>query len=317
MYMAQSKCVPESYSNDLAKPFLKWVGGKTQLLEQLDFYYPEQLKVGEIKQYFELFLGGGAVFFDVIQKYSIERAYLSDINHDLVLTYLVIQQQAEQLIELLSKLEQEYLNYDLEARKQFFYQIREKYNQQQSEIDLHSYPKQWIIRAAWMIFLNKTCFNGLYRTNKKGGFNVPPGRYNNPTICHASNILNVSRVLQTVTIKHGNYKIFDSLIDSNSFVYIDPPYRPISKTANFTSYSQFEFGDRSQLELCQYYRHLDLNYQAKLMLSNSDPQNIDNNDTFFEDIYHNYQINRVSANRMINSNISKRGKVSELVITNY
>lgn len=302
----------------IAKPFLKWVGGKTQLISQIQDFYPREcLKQGKINKYFELFLGGGAVFFDIIQKYKIGQAYLSDINQDLILTYRVIQQQPEQLINSLSELEEKYLSLPQEARKKFFYQSRERYNSIRKTNNYQQDSQDTITIATLTILLNKTCFNGLYRTNKKGEFNVPAGLYKNPKICDVDNLLRVSQLLQPAIIKQGNYNIFERELDRDSFVYIDPPYRPISKTSNFTSYSQFEFSDRQQIELSQYYQHLDRTYGCKLMLSNSEPQNIDSSDTFFEDLYQNYNINRVYANRMVNSNAAKRGKIAELLITNY
>ena len=300
-----------------AKPFIKWVGGKTQLLSQFEDLYPPDLKAGKIKKYFELFLGSGAVFFDIVQKYKIEQFFLCDINQDLILTYQIIKTKPQELIKVLEQLESQYYQADNETRKILFYQLRKQYNTKILNFNYHNYEEEGIVRAALMIFLNKTCFNGLYRTNKKGEFNVPSGRYKKPKICHKDNLLAISQLLQSVKIQSASYKIYDELIDKNSFVYIDPPYRPISTTANFTSYSQFEFSDRHQIELAQYYQHLDKNRQAKIMLSNSDPHNTNLQDNFFDDLYQGYNINKVYATRMVNSDATKRGKITELLITNY
>ena len=300
-----------------AKPFLKWVGGKTQLLSQLETFYPPELQERKIDKYFELFIGGGAVFFEVIQKYPIEKAFISDINPDLILAYQVIRDRATELIEILSQLQTEYLNSNLEERSNIFYQIRENFNKQRIDFNYKNLSRQSTKRAALIIFLNKTCFNGLYRTNKKGDFNVPMGRYKNPTICNSDNILQVSNLLKNVTIISGNYDVFTQDIDNTSLVYLDPPYRPISSTSSFTAYAKSSFNDDSQIKLSQYYQYLDQECQAKVMLSNSDPRNTDSEDNFFDDLYSQYNIHRVSATRMVNSKASNRGKITELLITNY
>ncbi|MDJ0532662.1 MAG: Dam family site-specific DNA-(adenine-N6)-methyltransferase [Xenococcaceae cyanobacterium MO_207.B15] len=304
-------------NTSLAKPFLKWAGGKTQLLEQFDKLYPQQLKEGKVNKYFEIFLGGGAVFFYVIQKYSIEKVFLNDINKDLILGYKVIQRNPHDLIKLLSQLQQNYYQSDTEQREKIFYKIRQDYNDQRINFDYKNLSQQSLDRVSFLIFINKTCFNGLYRTNKKGDFNVPFGRYKNPKICDESNILKVSQILQDVTLVSGNYDNFDKLIDNKSFVYIDPPYRPINKTSSFTSYAKSGFNDQNQIELSQYYKHLSEDYSAKVMLSNSNPHNKELEDNFFHYLYSDYKINEVYASRMVNSDASKRGKITELVITNY
>ncbi|MDJ0647513.1 MAG: DNA adenine methylase [Xenococcaceae cyanobacterium MO_188.B19] len=320
-------------NKNLAKPFLKWVGGKNQLLTQLETFYPPELKEGKIDQYFELFVGGGAVFFEIMQKYPIKKAFISDINPDLILAYKVIRDRAPELIEILSQLQTEYLNSNLEEQTNIFYQIRENYNKQRIDFNydgggcwgfpsisnhrVNNLSEESIKRVALIIFLNKTCFNGLYRTNKKGDFNVPMGRYKNPTICNSDNILKVSNLLKNVTIISGNYDIFTQYIDSTSLVYLDPPYRPISNTSSFTAYAKSSFNDDSQIRLSQYYQYLDQECQAKVILSNSDPRNTDSEDNFFDDLYAKYNIHRVSASRMVNSQASNRGKITELLITNY
>jgi DNA adenine methylase len=301
----------------LAKPFLKWVGGKTQLLEQFEKLYPQELKQGAIDKYFELFVGGGAVFFDLVQKYTLKQVFLNDINRDLILAYRVIQAEPHGLIKSLAALEREYLQQDGDRRAKIFYQIRQKYNSSRLNFDYQKISPSSVERVACLIFINKTCFNGLYRSNKQGEFNVPFGKYKNPKICDRHNLLEVAHLLQDITLVSGNYNIFDRLIDNNSFVYLDPPYRPITKTAKFTSYAQSGFNDRNQIELSQYYKHLSQVNQAKVMLSNSNPKNQDSKDNFLHDLYREYNIHQVSASRMVNSDASKRGKITELVITNY
>ncbi len=313
--LRESKIVKQN--KNLAKPFLKWVGGKTQLLGQLQQFYPPELKAGKIDKYFELFVGGGAVFFDIIQRFPIKTAFIADINQDLILAYKVIRDRPQNLIEILSKLQEGYLSSNLEERANIFYQVRGNYNQQRIDFDNQNLSQESIKRVALIIFLNKTCFNGLYRTNKEGDFNVPMGRYKNPTICNSDNILKVSHVLQKATILSGNYDIYNQFIDDKSFIYLDPPYRPISQTSSFTAYAKSGFNDASQIKLSQYYKYLDEECQAKVMLSNSDPQNTDSQDVFFDNLYSQYNIHRVTASRMVNSKAMNRGKITELLITNY
>ncbi len=299
-----------------AKPFLKWVGGKRQLLEQFEKLYPIELKIKKIKNYYEPFVGGGAVFFDIAQNYEVENAFLYDINDELILTYKVIQKDVQKLIEFLFRYDKQYKKLSEEDRKQFFYEIRQNYNLQRFNIDYNKYSDNWIPRAAQTIFLNKTCFNGLFRFNSKGEFNSPVGKYKNPKILDKQNLLNVSKLLEIATIKKADFSEVKKDIKESSFVYFDPPYRPISKTASFTSYSKFNFQDDEQLKLAGLFYELD-QQGHKLMLSNSDPKNTNPEDDFFETIYSAYNITRVDAKRSINSNGSKRNSIKEIVVTNY
>jgi len=299
-----------------AKPFLKWAGGKRQLLSQFDTLYPIELKLKKIKNYYEPFVGGGAVFFDVAQNYEVENAFLYDINEELILAYKVIQKDIFKLIEFLHRYEKQYKKLDDEKRKEYYYELRDNYNLQRFNIDYNKYSENWIPRVAQAIFLNKTCFNGLFRFNSKGGFNSPMGRYKNPKILDESNLLNVSKLLEIATIKKADFREVKNDIRNNSFVYFDPPYRPISKTSSFTSYSKFNFQDDEQLQLASLFYKLD-QQGHKLMLSNSDPKNTNPNDDFFETIYEKFNITRVDAKRSINSNGSKRNSIKEIVVTNY
>lgn len=299
-----------------AKPFLKWAGGKGQLLDKFQKLYPIQLKQKKITTFYEPFLGSGAVFFDIAQKYQIESAYLYDINEELILTYKVIQKDVFKLLEFLYRFQRNYLKLDKKQRKEFYYSQRTNYNLQRFNIDFNKYSEQWFPRAAQLIFLNRTCFNGLYRVNSKGEFNSPAGDYENPTICDEQNLTAVHQVLQLADIKRSDFKEVISDLKTKSFVYFDPPYRPISKTANFKAYSKHDFADNEQVELAQLFRQLDKK-GTKLMLSNSDPKNHNPNDNFFEEIYNGFNIIRVPARRMINSNPAKRGAINEIVVTNY
>lgn len=299
-----------------AKPFLKWVGGKRQLLEQFEDFYPNELKAKKIKNYYEPFVGGGAVFFDVAQNYEVENAYLYDINDELILCYKVIQKDVYKLIEFLNKYEKLYKKLSEKKQKEYYYEIRDSFNLNRFNIDYDIYSENWIPRVAQIIFLNKTCFNGLFRFNSKGAFNSPQGRYKNPKILDEQNLLNVSKLLEIATIKKADFKEVTNDIKENSFVYFDPPYRPISKTSSFTSYTKLGFEDDQQIQLASLFYDLD-KQGSKLMLSNSDPKNTDPEDDFFESIYSNFNINRVNAKRSINSKADKRKSIKEIVVTNY
>lgn len=300
-----------------AKPFLKWAGGKNQLLKQLEILFPQELKAGVIQRYIEPFIGGGAIFFYIAQHYKIEDFFISDINPELILAYTTIQRDVDNLIENLSQLQTEYLVLNEEERKEYFYKVRETFNAEKSGIDFQNYSsREWMRRTSQLLFLNRTCFNGLFRVNSKGGFNVPPGRYKNPKICDAENLKAVSNLLQKTQIHLGDFTKCESFVNDKSFVYFDPPYRPISKTANFTSYAKEKFDDSEQLRLCNFFNSLDAK-GAKLMLSNSDPKNEDEADNFFEIAYQKYNLKRIQATRAINSKASGRGKISEIIIMNY
>jgi DNA adenine methylase len=301
----------------IAKPFMKWAGGKGQLIEKLVSLFPTEINSKEIAKYAEPFIGGGALFFHVAQNYpSIERFFISDANAELVLAYKTIQKEVEKLITWLEKLEKTYHALSSAEQKVYFYDQRDRFNEKLSSIDFENFQEAWIERTAEIIFLNRTCFNGLFRVNSKGKFNVPFGDYKNPKICDAENLRAVSSLLQKTEIELGDFTASEKFVDSSTFVYFDPPYRPLSKTASFTSYSKFEFGDDAQKRLAEYYALLSKK-NAKLMLSNSDPKNENSEDRFFEDLYGKFRIERVDATRMINSNSDKRGKIKELVIMNY
>jgi DNA adenine methylase len=312
--MINENCNEKSAS--LAKPFLKWAGGKSQLLDKFIEFYPAELKNGSITNYYEPFIGGGAVFFEVVQQYNIQSAYLYDINEDLILTWRVIQQDVFQLIEILDSLQKKYEKLDVEKQSEFYYQVRADFNRDLAKIDHSKYNEQWIKRAAQIIFMNKTCFNGLFRLNQKGEFNVPAGRYKNPKILDEQNLIKVSKLLEIAEIKNAGFEAVELDLVDNSFVYFDPPYRPISNTSDFTSYSKLKFEDNEQRQLAALFRRLHKK-GIKQMLSNSDPKNNDPNDNFFDEIYSDFSISRIPARRMINSDASKRDAINEIIVTNY
>ena len=255
----------------VAKPFLKWVGGKTQLLDEISKYYPEK-----IEKYCEPFVGGGAVLFDVLTKFQPKEVLINDINPELTNAYV---------------------------------QIKDNVN------DLILAKEDSVEKAALMIYLNKTCFNGLYRVNGKGLYNVPSGVYKNPSICNADNLRAVSKALKDVQILTGAYSQTEGFIDKNTFVYIDPPYRPLTKTSAFTSYSKEGFDDDKQIELGNFVAKIhNKGNGAKVLLSNSDPKNANPDDNFFDELYKDFDIQRVNASRMINSNASGRGEITEIMV---
>jgi len=245
--------------------------------------------------------------------------YLSDINKELILVYKVVQKKVDKLLKLLENHQKAYLQLDEMDRKAYFYDIRNEYNQNRSHFnDNNRLSEKAICRVAQMIFLNKTCFNGLFRLNKSGAFNVPFGDYKNPKIVDDSNLNHVSKRLQQVDLKIADFTQLEHTVTAakKSFIYFDPPYRPLSKTAGFTAYSQNSFDDKTQIQLAQTFKFLNAK-GVKLMLSNSNPKNVDKQDNFFETQYADFLMQTVSAHRMINSVGTKRGKITELLITNY
>jgi len=316
------------------KPVLKWAGGKRQLLDVIDAHLPQGVRNGEITRYHEPMIGGGAVFFHIKEKYgiSIEEYHISDYNWDLFVMYRVIQSKLPELIEELRKLADEYLPLpptqkgDKDgARIRMYKRIRTEYNDDNWDNDRYlsdgeSFRKRLgprsARRAAMTIFLNRTCFNGLYRVNSLGKFNVPHGRYARPEIVDVENLTAVSKALKGVRISVGSYVDNLATVDNQSFVYFDPPYRPLPGTPSFTDYHKAAFGDNEQIELASMFTELH-ERGAKVMLSNSDPKNTDTDDNFFDELYSQHHINRVLARRAINSDGEGRGEITEILVTNY
>ena len=299
------------YSNKtdyLAKPFVKWAGGKGQILNEIRKKYPATLGKG-INKYAEPFIGGGAVLFDVLNNFNLDAVYISDINKELINTYITIRDSVDELSYVLSEYEKEYLPADADTRKGIYYEKREMFNV------LKKCNDKPLELTALFIFLNRTCFNGLYRVNSKGGFNVPQGSYKNPCIFDEYNLRIVSQKLQGITIICGDYKLAADFIDDKTFAYFDPPYRPLSPTANFTAYAQDGFCDTAQMGLASFIDDMS-EKGAHIVASNSDPKNVNEQDDFFDVLYAAHKISRIQASRAINSNGAKRGKVRELLIAN-
>lgn len=293
-----------------AKPFVKWAGGKGQLLSQLDEYLPQHLDKRPFT-YIEPFVGGGAMLFYMLQRYhNIQHAVINDINPDLTTCYRTVRDTPEELITALLDIQNAYNALTTEkGRRDFFLAVRDRYNEKNLD------P---IENTTKFIFLNRTCFNGLYRVNKKGLFNVPFGKYINPQICDPTTIRLDSKLLQRVEILTGDYEAtLDHTGDGYNFFYFDPPYRPLNATSSFNSYSKEEFNDEEQIRLRDFCARLNDRLGIDWMLSNADCSAKNPEDTFFEDIYTDFFINRVYASRAINANPSKRGKLTELLICNY
>lgn len=250
-----------------AKPFLKWAGGKGQLLKEIESYYP--FESGRITKYAEPFVGGGAVLFDILNKFDLKQVYISDINAELINTYCTIRDDIDALIERLWALQNEYVPLDTDKRREYYTAKRERFNALKAD----STESADTEKAALMIFLNKTCFNGLYRVNKKGLFNVPMGAYKNPLICDETNLRAVSEKLSGVNIVCGDYRESAEFIDEKTFAYFDPPYRPLTDTASFTAYTENAFDDNAQIELAHF---VDAMHEkgARVVVSNSDKKGV-------------------------------------------
>ncbi len=271
-----------------AWPFLKWAGGKGQLLDQMNPFFPK-----DFSNYIEPFIGAGAVFFHLNRNGLLgpsKKLIIIDSNEDLINCYQVIKAQVEDLI---SHLKQPKFAND----ENMYYRIRAES------------PENPVERAARIIYLNKTCFNGLYRVNSQGKFNVPFGRYTNPLICDSDNLRAVNKALQKVKLVVGDFQEAETLAGKNDFIYFDPPYQPVSKTANFTGFTKEAFGDKDQGRLFETFKKLDQK-GCKMMLSNSDAPLI-------HDLYKGYRIEKVLAKRAINAKPSGRGQIAELLMLNY
>ena len=300
-----------------AKPFLKWAGGKSQLIQEIERILPAKYKISKkIPVYIEPFIGGGALYFYLQSAYEIGKSYIADINPDLILTYLVVQKDVDVLIQKLLLMETEYHKAEANDRSSMYYSVRDRFNNRKHELNPHEFSSKWIEHAADMIFLNKTCFNGLFRQNSSGHFNVPQGSYKKPPISQADILKAANRALQGTTILLGEFSVIGEYVTSETLIYYDPPYRPLSQTSSFNSYSKDGFTDEDQIRLADFYARMN-SCGAYQMLSNSDPKVTDPCDNFFDDLYANYTINRINAKRMINSNASKRGSITELLITNF
>lgn len=291
------------------KPFIKWVGGKRQLIGQLEALLPADFAERGDVTYVEPFVGGGAMLFHMLWTYpNIKSAIINDVNPDLTTCYQVVRDKPEELIASLRDIQSEYLALPTEeSRKDFYLQQRDLFNSKSTGM---------IDSTTLFFFLNRTCFNGLYRVNKAGMFNVPFGRYVSPAICDPETIYADSELLQKVDVMTGDFEPTFSRIRGNTFFYLDPPYRPLSDTSSFTGYAKEGFNDDEQVRLKLFCDRLD-EMGADFMLSNSDGRGKDEKDIFLDTLYGSYVIERVWASRSVNSNPDKRGKLTEIVVRNY
>ena len=266
---------------------VKWVGGKKQLLSQLEPLFPK-----EFNNYFEPFAGGGAVAFYLIKTRNPNKVFISDINEELIDAYNIVKNNPNELIKLLEQ-------YKENHNKENYYAVRAKDPKLLTKLE----------RAARFIYLNKTCFNGLYRVNLKGGFNVPMGKYKNPAIAKIEDLTEISQLLENTKVELKQFHRAVETAEEGDFVYFDPPYYPLNRTSNFTSYTKDSFLEAEQIKLAKTFKELDKK-GVKVMLSNSDTK-------FIKDLYKDYEIKEVKATRMINCNAAKRGMIKEIVVKNY
>ncbi|NEP33765.1 Dam family site-specific DNA-(adenine-N6)-methyltransferase [Moorena sp. SIO3B2] len=298
-------------------PFLKWAGGKTRLLSILQNEYMPLFEDNEIETYIEPFVGGGTVFFDIVKKYHVKNIYLSDINPEIAIAYMVIKTEVEKLISQLSVMSDYYLSLNKDERKAYYYDRRSEYNTFDKTKPASTYDSTWVKRAALTIFLNKTCFNGLYRLNKKNHqFNVPIGDYKQPRILEEKNLIAISECLQSTNVKitSGDFSHILPYVNPKTFIYYDPPYRPVSKTSNFTSYFS-AFKDEDQYRLAKVFRKAH-RIGAFQLLSAPDPTAL-TEDPFFDNLYSDFNIKRVMAPRGISAKGESRKKIRELVVTSF
>ncbi len=293
---------------NIAKPFVKWAGGKSQLINEINNAIKNNRE--DNFTYIEPFVGGGAVLFWILEQFpNLENVVINDINTDLITTYNTIKTNVLELTQILKEWEKEYHFFKElpEDRKEYYYKKRELFN---------SRTEDNITHAALFIFLNRTCFNGLYRVNQNNGFNVPIGSYKTPMICDEENLQAVNLALQKVKILNGDFSETVKFAANNTIFYLDPPYKPLSETSSFNSYSKDEFNDNEQIRLKEFCDKLDL-LGHRWILSNSDVKGKNPQDNFFDDLYQKYNIFRVKARRNINAKGDKRGELNELLIVNY
>lgn len=286
-----------------AKPFIKWAGGKRHLLPEIFRRVPaEALREGKMG-YAEPFAGGGAVFFALRQAFpTLSRTVLNDLNPKLIEAYQAVRDDTEALIASLDTLAAKYSPLPREERQSLYFRLRDRFNQ--------TPPPPPTERAALLLFLNRTCFNGLYRENSKGDFNVPFGDARNPTLCDPVTLRADAAALRGITLLCGDFAETLRHVRSPTFFYLDPPYKPISHTASFSAYTKTPFGDAEQSRLCDFCRTLD-RLGHRFLLSNSDPGG-----GFFDTLYAGFRIERVSARRSVSANPAKRGLLTELLISN-
>lgn len=302
----------------MATPFVKWAGGKAKLAPAIEKRIEKSIGFKNIKHYIEAFTGGGALFFYLIDRYKFNSITLIDINIELINTYRAIKKAPYLLMDLMDNMQRIYNTFENENEKsEYFYQVREQFNNLEDKTSLKNEIDYE--QAAKFIFLNKTCFNGLYRENSKGKYNVPFGKRTNINLYIQNNILEIHSLLQNVTLVNGDYTSARDYLQPQTLIYFDPPYRPITGTAAFTAYSKDGFNDEKQKELAEFCREID-SKGVFFALSNSDPYNgtkeFENLDSFFDELYTGFEVHRISAPRAIAAKGTSRNAVSEILIVN-
>jgi DNA adenine methylase len=292
------------------KPFLKWAGGKSQLIPDILELIQRRSSQWTEFTYIEPFIGAGAILFAVLDTFpNLDRVIINDVNPILIDAYRILQSQPLELIASLQDIQEEYYSLgNLEAQKKYFFQARDRFNALDSQDS--------ITKTSLLLFLNRTCFNGLYRENRQGFFNVPFGKYKKPMICNEENLLSVHHALQKVEILEGDFSQTLDYVGDKTLFYFDPPYKPIKETSAFTAYVKETFRDSEQIrlkEVCDRIHQLNHSF----IVSNSDVKNFDPTDNFFDDLYQDYSIQRVKARRNINSKADERGEIFELLISNF
>lgn len=301
---------------NIAKPFVKWAGGKSRILNFLTDHLPGELKNGNMINYVEPFVGGGSLFFHVMNNYQIEKAIINDSNFSLIACYLTVQKDVDKLIEKLRDISDEYYSITLEdCKKQFYYHVRSEFNILKKRLEKNNksngkieYSKNFVEFAKFFIFLNKFCFNGLFRLNSKGEFNVPMGNYNNPDIISEKNLKNINKILRKTRIYNYDFEKIERQISDFSFVYIDPPYR-VQKNNGFLEYNEKIFSWDDQIRLSKMIYRLSQN-KVDMMISNANNPNI-------IDMYEDFYISTTHRNCVIGGGNSYRKKVKEIILTNY
>lgn len=294
---------------------VKWAGGKKRLAPTIEQLAMTKVDFNEIDTYVEPFAGGASMFLYMVTKYHFKRQIISDFNPDLINVYRQVRDNPIDLVTRLQKIQQDYNclsdSDEMSAKKAFFYDIREQYN-----TELLSEDTQSLNHAVLFLFLNKADFNGLYRVNSKGLFNVPFGRRKKLNLYDHDNLMTIATLLKDTEILVGDYQNTAQYADKNTFFYLDPPYRPLTNSASFTSYTKSDFNDNSQKQLAEFAKKI-ANQGAHFALSNSDPHQSDPEDDFFDDLYASFDIKRIQASRMISATSRGRGNVSELLIVHW
>jgi len=291
-----------------AKPFVKWVGGKRQLLAEIAGTVSPLMRDGSVTTYVEPFVGGGAILFWMLENFpQLRRVIINDINADLTTAYMTVRDNVEKLISLLEELQFEFHSlHSHDSEQDYYYAKRERYNLKNLDA---------VENTALFIFLNRTCFNGLYRVNASGLFNVPFGRYAKPQICDEETLLADSELLQNVEIFTGDFSRMKIFASDDTLFYLDPPYKPLTATSSFNSYAKEDFGDSEQIRLKEFCDAIDTR-GASWLLSNSDVRSNDPGNDFFDALYTDYNIQRVWASRSVNANPDKRGRLTEIMVSN-